>query len=257
MGGASGPSLTALSGPHDTPSSGPIEGPIKAPGGCMLRPTRATASKSSGGPLPFPQHQAPALATPLGPLVIAYEARCRTVAIGHCACPWPWLCCLGLPCSRPRAHSQHASPARTPRALGWCPWPSAGAHGLWPGPMPGPRPGPCTWATTRPPGEALALSPCSCGGPRPAFKKGPGWHRPLNWSSRASIPGDLGLQARGPCSDPIVTAQLQLQPRRGAIELNLFSVPIALLHVRLSRLTLHFIILNLFSRSRVSLLSSQ
>ena len=139
MGGASGTSLTALSGPHDTPSSGPIEGHIKAPGAVCCGP-RATASDACGGPIALSQHHAPAPATPPGPLAGAYEceARCRAVAIGHCACQWAWHCCLGLPC-RARAHIQHASPARTPKALGWCPWPHARAargrahaSGPWP-----------------------------------------------------------------------------------------------------------------------------
>ena len=71
-------------------------------------------------------------------------------AIGHCAWPCPWLCCLGLPCNRPRAQSQYASPARTPRPVPMAPWPHARAAA---GPM---HPGhdPTTGRST------VALSPC-------------------------------------------------------------------------------------------------
>ena len=128
----------------------------------------------------------------------AYEAQYWALAmpLGHCACPWLWLCCLGLglSCSRPRAHSQHASPAHTPRTLGRCPWPLV--H------MAGPRSGPCTRAMTRPPGEVRlrmpylpALSPCSCA--RVGAGRGQGRSAPQRSCAIAIGSGDTGPARTG------------------------------------------------------------
>ena len=190
MGGASGTSLTALSGPHTPLFQGPFRAPLRRLGAVCCAPSGPRQRRLRRAFRPQPAPRTPATGWPLGPLAGACESQheATAVAIGRPGHHRPGLCCVVVlwaqgPSPQPGRQPGPCAPQLAPAGMA-----------LLPGP------GMCT----RPPGEVRSplppgLSPCSCARATPAAGRGQGRSAPQR-SSSCSCAIAIGSGATGPAS---------------------------------------------------------